>query len=143
MLAQVALYLFFFGIGIETGIEYAHLDRVCVVPLPGPMSHKSIPQQIIDESILQGIDPSLPLAVAWRESRFQQYAIHRNVNGSRDWGLMGLNDHTVKVLHVDHPFDARQSIIAGVGLLAVYLDQFHGNKRMALCAYARGPERCR
>ena len=98
----------------------------------------SIPQQIIDESILQGIDPSLPLAVAWRESRFQQYAY----NGS-SWGIFQLSNHTVKVLRVAHPFNVRQNVISGVGLLSLYLDQFHGNKQMALCAYAHGPERCR
>jgi hypothetical protein len=93
--------------------------------------------QIVAESLTQGISAALPLAVAYSESRMQQWAIHRNNARSFDLGLFQLNTRTIKVLHVTHPFDVRQNIIAGVGLLALY-ERVCGSEHGAYMAFRYG-----
>lgn len=84
----------------------------------------------------------LALAIAWRESGMNPLAISGpNSNHTYDLGLFGLNTHTIKVLHVANPFDPDQNMIAGIGLLRMYIEM-HG-QTWALCAYARGPGKCR
>jgi membrane-bound lytic murein transglycosylase MltF len=92
---------------------------------------------IRSEAWLAGIDPKFPLFVAQRESGLNPH-VKDSVTG--DKGLFQLSRHTVKVLHVADPYDARQSAIAGVGLLAWGLSHC-GSEEAALRFYARG--RCR
>jgi soluble lytic murein transglycosylase-like protein len=93
----------------------------------------TVAQMVIDEAGLQGVPAHLALGVAWRESRFDPLA----VSPKGAMGVMQLMPHTARVLHVQHPLDARQSAIAGVGLLAFWLEAC-GSEHAALQAYAKG-----
>lgn len=92
---------------------------------------------IVEESTRAGISAHLPLRIAWRESRYSPGAVGRSPNGQRDWGVFQLADSTVRTLHVAHPLDARQNVIAGVGLIAAYL-RLCGSERSAARAFATG-----
>lgn len=114
------------------------------VQSPGASLPPSVPAMIERAALEAGVPADMALYVAWRESRFDPKKVHVNAPGyGRDFGVFQLNGHTVQVLHVADPLDARQNIAAGVGLLAAYLRQFHGDQAKALCAFARGPQRCR
>ena len=80
---------------------------------------------------------SAPLveAVAWQESRFNQFAI--SPKGAR--GVMQLMPETARRLGVD-ALDARANIEGGTTYLAQMLTRFDGNLPRALAAYNAGPE---
>lgn len=103
-----------------------------------PTRYVSVADKIIHASIDAGISPHVPLAIAWRESRFDQFAIHRNAPGrGADFGVFQLNTKTVALLHVARPLDAWQNVIAGVGLYAAY-EKLCGSEHAAMRAYATG-----
>lgn len=91
---------------------------------------------IFEESLRAGINPHLPLMIGWRESRYNPSAVSR----AHAVGVMQLMPHTVRVLHVARPFDARQNIIAGVWLFAAW-KRICASDAAAMYAYAHG--RCR
>jgi membrane-bound lytic murein transglycosylase MltF len=97
----------------------------------------TVESMIIAESSRAGISAHLPLAIAMSESWMRPNLIGRNRNGTRDWGLFQLNDHTVRVLHIAHPLDPQQNIIAGVGLVAAYLKMCRSDQA-ARYAFAHG-----
>ena len=101
---------------------------------------EQIQQMIIDSANSRGIDPAIALAIASHESGFNPNAVNTaNPNGTKDWGVMQLNDTTVQTIGVTNPLDPKQNIDAGVSLLAGLLNRYSGNVRNALWAYASGP----
>ena len=105
--------------------------RTMIFDLRMPMS---VGDRIVRESINQGINPEVPLAIAFRESRMRPEAFNED---SGSMGLFQLMPHTVQFLHVTRPFDATQSTIAGVGLIA-HWKRTCGSYRKALKAFKSG-----
>ena len=80
-----------------------------------------------------GVPPSIALAVAQKESGFNQAA----VGSSGEIGVMQLMPATAAGLGVD-PSDLTQNVTGGVSLLASLYQQY-GNWTQALEAYNAGP----
>lgn len=99
----------------------------------------TIQEMIVDSAARQGVPANLALGVAAHESGFNPNATNHNSNGTTDWGVMQLNDLTVRTLGVANPLDPQQNIDAGVGLLGSLLQRYGGDSRQALWAYASGP----
>jgi soluble lytic murein transglycosylase-like protein len=96
----------------------------------------TVEQIVVEEAVRQEVPAHLMLAIAYRESHFNP----RLVSETDDWGVMQLNWYTWKALHVKDPLNAQLNIIAGVGLWASYYKT--GGQEYAMCAYARGPQKC-
>jgi hypothetical protein len=92
--------------------------------------------QLISQAAAQyGLDPSLVMAMAQRESNLNPNA----VSPAGAQGIMQLMPATAAALGVTNPFDAAQNIAAGVRYLAQLLNQFGGDLAKALAAYNWGP----
>ncbi len=98
-----------------------------------------IKQMVSSAAKKYGVPENLALGVASHESNFDPYAKHLNDNGTKDWGVMQLNDTTVKTMGVQKPLDAAENIDAGVKLLGQHLARYGGDQKKALWAYADGP----
>lgn len=113
------------------------------VSIPRVISPDDIKLFIVQMSREYRIPASLPLMIAARESKFNHRLVHCcNYDGSRDWGVMQLNDYTVRSLKIKDPLDYKQNVRAGVMLLASYLREYKGDLQRTLCAYAKGPGNC-
>jgi hypothetical protein len=108
-------------------------------PEPKPVvdDPPDVPLLIEQAALEAGIDPALATYVAWRESRFDALAL----SPTGDAGVFQLAPVMVRELGVRHPFDARENVSAGVGLLARYLRLARGDVERTLCLYAH-PARC-
>jgi len=89
-----------------------------------------------------GLEYEMVLAIMWRESRFQPSAVGVNRNGTRDSGLMQINDVNKKWLLEKHGIedllDPYQNIDAGTAILAKYFSKYSEN--YALMAYQYGEQ---
>lgn len=106
-------------------------------------SKQQIQGMVEESAIRQGVDPRVALAIAQHESGFNPDAINVNnkgtANETRDWGVMQLNDLTVRTLGLQNPLEVQGNIDAGVSLLAKYQMKYDGDLRLMLWAYASGP----
>ncbi len=94
--------------------------------------------EIINEAAKQfRVDPNLIAAMAFRESRFDAFAVSRR--GAQ--GIMQLMPRTARALGVRDSFDPRQNVFGGTKYLRELLDRFDGNIDLALAGYNAGPER--
>lgn len=91
------------------------------------------------------IDPELVLQLITVESDWDAALIHTNLDGSRDFGLMQINDSTWPWLaeqagleHAD-PLDPKDNLAMGTWYLA-YLLRRYGSEEAALTAYNRGEQ---
>lgn len=94
----------------------------------------SIQDQITAAANSYGVPPSLAIAVAQRESGFNQAA----VGTSGEKGVFQLMPGTAAQLGVD-PTDLTQNIDGGVKYLSQLNSQFGGDWRLTLEAYNGGP----
>jgi len=99
----------------------------------GSASITSIQSLITSVANQFNVPPSIALAVAQKESGFNQAA----VGSSGEIGVMQLMPATAAGLGVD-PSDLNQNVTGGVSLLASLYQQF-GNWSDALAAYNAGP----
>jgi len=87
------------------------------------------------------IEYELVLAIMWRESRFKTNAVGYNNNGTRDSGVMQINDINKawlkKELGITDLMDPYQNITAGTAMLADYLHEYDDESK-ALMAYHCG-----
>jgi soluble lytic murein transglycosylase-like protein len=90
-------------------------------------------QQIVNAAISAGVDPAIALAVAQRESSFNQNAI----GSSGEVGIFQLMPATAAQLGVN-PYDVTGNIQGGITYLGQMYSQF-GNWNDALAAYNWGP----
>jgi len=88
-----------------------------------------------------GIEYELVLAIMWRESRFQVNAVGYNTNGTRDNGIMQINDVNRGWLRSEYGItdlmDPYQNITAGTAMLGEYISEY-GDEKAALLAYHYG-----
>lgn len=104
------------------------------------MTTADIQALIVSKANQYGVPPNLALGVASHESSFNPNAVNTaNANGTKDWGVMQLNDTTVQTMGVSNPLDPTQNIDAGVRLLSSLLNRYGGDPNQALWAYASGP----
>ena len=91
-------------------------------------------QQIVNAAISAGVDPAIALAVAQRESNFNQNA----TGSSGEVGIFQLMPATAAQLGVN-PYDVTGNIDGGIAYLGQQYSRF-GNWNDALAAYNWGPE---
>lgn len=102
-------------------------------------SQQQIQDMIRASALKYGVDPNLALAIAAHESNFNPSAVSPvNRNGTRDWGVMQLNDLTIQQFGVSNPLDPQQNIDTGVRLLAQLSGQYSGDLTKTLWAYNAG-----
>jgi hypothetical protein len=92
-------------------------------------------QEILTAAQQYQLEPSLIRAVIHAESGFNPKA-HSKAGAQ---GLMQLMPETAKELGVGNVWLPQQNIRAGTAYLASLLQQFNGNRRLALAAYNAGP----
>ena len=95
----------------------------------------SIQQQIVNEAVAQGVDPSVALAIANQESGFNQAA----VGTSGEVGVFQLMPATAASVGVTDRTNLSQNIYGGIAYFKQMLNQFGGNVAQALAAYNAGP----
>ena len=104
-----------------------------------PLSY-SLQEYIYDRSAQLGLEYELVLALIWRESTFRIEAVTLNRNGTRDSGLMQINDVNRGWLRDQHGIhnllDPHQNIDAGTYMIADLLSRYGEN--YALMAYQYG-----
>ncbi|MFW5710370.1 MAG: transglycosylase SLT domain-containing protein [Spirochaetota bacterium] len=94
---------------------------------------------ILRESERHGLPASLTFALAWTESRFDQYAVNYN-HSSIDRGVFQLNNRSFPKLHEEQFFDPEINIQQGVAYLKYCLERGE-NQITALAMYNAGPRR--
>lgn len=67
-----------------------------------------------------GLDPHMLIGIAQHESGLDPLAMHVNADGSRDRGLMQVNERNDLWLGLKNPFDPCQSIAAAARLLTSF-----------------------
>ena len=81
----------------------------------------------------------LVLAIMWRESRFTTDAVNINANGTRDNGIMQINDVNrvwlKENLGIDDLMDPYQNIDAGTAMLSGLADKYGTHKAMLAYQY--------
>ena len=82
-----------------------------------------------------GVDPNLILAIIKQESDFDPYS----TSESGAAGLMQIMPQNFAHTGITDQYDVDQNINGGTKLFKEYLDQFNGNKELALMAYNGGP----
>jgi hypothetical protein len=118
---------------ILIGAQSHLIDPLPTLVMPRLERVQSPQDVIFEESLRAGINPHLPLYIGWQESRYTPGL----VSPTNDWGVMQLHESTWRALHVTHPLDVRQNVIAGVGVFAHWL-RVCGSERRAMRAYAKG-----
>lgn len=91
---------------------------------------------ILNESITQGVMPTLAFALAYEESDFNPKAFNRN-SDSIDRGVFQLNSKSFPSLSIEDFYDIHTNIRLGVAHLAFCLQQ-GGNDVAALAVYNAG-----
>jgi soluble lytic murein transglycosylase-like protein len=94
----------------------------------------TIQQRIEQAALARGVDPKLALAVARKESAFNQSA--RSRVGAI--GVFQLMPKTAAWLGVD-PYDLQQNIEGGIDYLARLIASYKGDLNLVLAAYNWGP----
>ncbi len=98
-----------------------------------------------DQAHESRLDPEMVLQVIDVESDWRADLVHMNADGSRDYGLMQLNESTwpwlAKQVGLEHadPLDAEDNLAMGTWYLA-YLLRRYGSEEAALTAYNRGEQ---
>jgi LysM repeat protein len=114
--------------------------RLTAPPAAGPPASRDSVRDAIDYwSRVYGVDPSLARALAWMESGFQQDV----VSSVGAIGVMQLLPETwefvdIVLLGVRTPRTYQGHVRAGVRYLRWQLDEFGGNRRLALAGWYQG-----
>ncbi len=117
--------------GLYRNAPFRYLD----IPLERPLQEYAYAR-----CELLGLEYEMVLAIMWRESLFQPDAVGVNTNGTRDSGLMQINDVNRQWLFekygIDDLLDPYQNIDAGTAILAGYFAEY--DEPYALMAYQYG-----
>lgn len=96
---------------------------------------KDVLKHLLATAKKKGVDPVLVLNVISQESAGN----HRATSGVGAKGLMQVMPMHYKACGVSNPFDAKQNLTCGIGILANALKQAGGNHRLALAMYNGEP----
>jgi soluble lytic murein transglycosylase-like protein len=139
------------AIQTEEGIAGIAVVIEAADELPDPVEvitaarQAEIEQYIEEYSTLYDIDADLTRAIIQVESDGVITAFNVNSNGSRDYGLMQINDCNHEWLETELGitdwYDPRQNIRAGCYILGQLHRQYDGNLHKVLMAYNMGPSR--
>ena len=114
------------------GKSFAYLSGI-------PMSYE-LQQYTFERCKELNLDYEWVLAIMWRESRFQVDAVNVNANGTKDSGIMQINDVNKDWLFhehgIDNLMDPMQNIDAGTAMLAQFVEKY--GEHDALMAYQYG-----
>ena len=102
-----------------------------------PVSEPQLGSMIEHAAERHGVDPAVVREVARQESAFHPCAV--SPKGAE--GLMQLMPATQAMFAVSDPFNAQESLEAGVKLLKQLIDRYHGDLTLALSAYNAGAGR--
>ena len=105
----------------------------------GITGSEAVSTAILDNSLKYGVPPSLALALAYEESRFDVRAVNRNGN-SVDRGLYQLNSLAFPAVKSEEAFDPATSARFGLSHLAWFFET-GGNEVTALAMYNAGKNR--
>jgi len=83
------------------------------------------------------VDPALVMAIIMAESGYNPFAISKR--GAK--GLMQLMPATADALGVEDPYDPEHNINGGVKYLKQLINQFQGNRQLAVAAYNAGSKK--
>jgi len=90
------------------------------------------------------VDYSLVLAIIYNESRFQSELVHENNNGTKDYGLMQVNEINFEWLYDNLGIESMDSLLVdevglecGVALLAYHIEAA-GSTELGLLRYQVG-----
>ena len=114
--------------------------RLTAPPAAGPPASRDSVRSALDYwSRMYGVDPSLARALAWMESGFQQDV----VSSVGAIGVMQLLPETwefvdLVLLGVRTPRNYQGNVRAGVRYLRWQLDEFRGDRRLALAGWYQG-----
>jgi soluble lytic murein transglycosylase-like protein len=104
-----------------------------------PLS-RELQEYTFAQCVENGLSYELVLALMWRESRFQVTAVGYNRNGTRDNGVMQINDVNrgwlLSELGITDLMDPRQNIAAGTAMLGRLTAKY--GEHNALMAYQYG-----
>jgi LysM repeat protein len=139
-----------FGVSPLTLISVNHItnpDRIIIgqaltIPsasTPGAYDPYSARALIVRYANLYGIEPSLPLAIGWQESGFNQTMVSR----TGAVGVMQIEPYTAA--HIQallgrrlNVYNVDDNVHAGVYWLGVLLRYYGGDERLAVAAYYEG-----
>jgi len=96
--------------------------------------HPEIIKEIFFYNQRYGYEPEILIALCYQESRFKQFAICHNKNGSIDCGLYSLNSYYFKIPNI---FDIKVNISNGIFYFD-YCFQKGGSIKSALMIYNCG-----
>lgn len=99
---------------------------------------RSVEEILVLDSVEYGLNPSMVLAIAWRESRFDAKSVNPETGAA---GVMGLMPSSAKILGVSDSLDPEQNIRACTRFLASLLASYGRDK--ALCLYGRRWSECK
>lgn len=101
---------------------------------------KHTAQMIADQAREAGVDPELALALSYRESQFNPYAIGPKTKYGHAIGPMQVLESNAPALglEVHDLHDPKINIRAGMRILKENMDRYGGNERAALVAYNAG-----
>jgi soluble lytic murein transglycosylase-like protein len=114
------------------------IGTVALVRLSVPSLYRKLFEQVGAET---GVSPNLLHAIAWHESGMNPKAISKqNNDGSRDYGLMQINDHNFAALGLNQQtaLDAESSVRAAAKLLS-QIRQRAPDVADTLAVYNAGP----
>jgi soluble lytic murein transglycosylase-like protein len=127
---------------IEIAIKYEPITvpgRYRALTSAEAFSASSVAELVTHYSRQYLLDENLVYAVIRAESNFNPYAV--STAGAR--GLMQLMPGTAADMGVKDAFNPAQNIAGGTQYLALMLNLFSNNQRLALAAYNAGPETVR
>lgn len=98
----------------------------------------------LEASYRYNVNPYVLYAIAKTESGLNPYAVHINKNGTRDIGIMQINERWVYTLNksgypitINHLFDPRTNINMGAYVLRLCMNKY-GNTWQAIDCYNKG-----
>ncbi len=100
------------------------------------IDHAVLNQWVMKYADEFGVDPDLVRAVIHAESDYNYMAVSR----TGAMGLMQLMPGTADHVGVDDAFDPQLNVRGGTKYLAMMLDRFQNNTKLAVAAYNAGPE---
>ena len=114
----------------------ANIAWKMIEPIPcDPVPEAELERIVNEAADRQKVSPKVVRAIITQESGGRPCAV--STAGAQ--GLMQLMPEVQRQLAVEDPFDARQSVEAGVKLLRTLIDRYAGNLPKALAAYNAGP----